>query len=91
VKSDDGVVKSDDRVANGVIWHDGVAKSDEHAQNLAIWHSVTEITHAQTAVTDSKVSDESPQMKMIKKWTLMTGNINERSSNSVIMLDSSIK
>ena len=87
----DGVVKSDDRVANGVIWHDGVMKSDEHANNPAIWHSVTEITHAQTAVTDSKVSDASPQMKMINKWTVVTANVNERSLNKVIMLDSSVK
>jgi hypothetical protein len=80
-------VKSDDRVANGVIWHDGVVKSDELAANSAIWHSVTEVTHAQAAINDSNVSDASPRMKMIKKWMVTTNDINVQSSNNLIKLE----
>jgi hypothetical protein len=31
-------VKSDNKTANGVIWHDGVVKSDDKTANGVIWH-----------------------------------------------------
>jgi hypothetical protein len=76
-------VKSDEQMTDGVIWHNDNVKSDEQMTDGVIWHndkvnlkrqdviwnSVTDIAHAQSAASDSNVSETSPQMKLIIKWT----------------------
>jgi hypothetical protein len=88
----DVVAKSDDRAANGVIWQkDVVAKSDDKEAQGIIWSVVTEISYAQTAVYQSGVSETSPQMQFIEKWSTRNNPKPLLNLNEVIKLKISNK
>jgi serine protease AprX len=86
----DVAAKSDNRAANGVIWQkDVVAKSDDKEAQGIIWSVVKEISYAQAAVAEAGVSETSPQMKLIEKWSVRNNPKLFLSSNNVIRLKSS--
>ena len=86
----DVVAKSDDSAVNGVIWQkDVAAKFDDKEVQGIIWSVVKEISYAQAAVSESGVSDTSPQMKLIDKWSVGNNPKSFLSSNNIIRLKSS--
>jgi serine protease AprX len=86
----DVVAKSDDSAVNGVIWQkDVAAKFDDKEVQGIIWSVVKEISYAQAAVSESGVSETSPQMKLIDKWSVGNNPKSFLSSNNIIRLKSS--
>jgi hypothetical protein len=81
-------VKSDKKIANGVIWNNDIlVKLGRKDTQGVIWHKVTEVTHALTAEGEADLSDASPQIKLIRKWATETDASSSIESNDVIKLD----